>query len=116
MKGEVVGVQRNTAGDGPAQTSGIFKEVKVYGDGSAAARAVSTGEIKAYLGASAISAAYNYTPATGSPENVALGLRAVSSYKARFPCVNTIACSQGERSAPRQTQRVIRQAQGGRDN
>jgi polar amino acid transport system substrate-binding protein len=95
LRGEVVAVQRNTAEDGSAQSSGLFKEVKVYPDGNAAAQAVSTGQAKAYLDASAVASSFNFNPATGSPQNLALGLRDVTSYKVRFPSVNKIAVAKG---------------------
>ena len=67
--------------------------MKVYGDGNAAYRAVSSGEVP--LSSSAVSAFYNNDPKTGAPEQLALGLRTVATYKTQFPGVNGMMVAKG---------------------
>jgi polar amino acid transport system substrate-binding protein len=51
--------------------------------------------VKAALSASAIASAYNYNPETGSAASLALSLRAVPTYKSRFPVENSFAVAKG---------------------
>jgi polar amino acid transport system substrate-binding protein len=95
LKGLVAGVLKNTAEDGPTQSSGNFKEVKVYGDGDALNKAVSTGEVQAGISSSAIASSYQLNPATGTPANLALGIQVVPSYQMRFPVMTGLGVVKG---------------------
>ena len=95
LKGEVVGVQKGTPADGPAQKSGIFKEVKVYDTLPLLDHAISAGQIKAALYASVISTTYRFDQATGTPEDLALGVQVVKSFQSRLPSTPAIAVIKG---------------------
>ena len=94
LKGLAVGVQKGQPADGPAQKSGLFKDVKVYDNGPALEKAVSTGEVQAGLCGSTIAEAYKLGPAA-SPADQALGLQVVKTYQMKFPVAASIAVRKG---------------------
>jgi len=94
LKGMVVAVQKGQPADGAAQKSGLFKDVKVYDNGPALEKAVSTGEVQAGLCASALVESAKFGPAA-LPADQALGIQMVKSFQMKFPVATSIAVRKG---------------------